>query len=128
MQTIYKTASLGISELSVKADCGKQETSRELVALKAQRTELDIKITKLEAALRKAGIESLKGEVIPVKWKVGDVVKCMCADTDFELGRLYKIANISKDHIMLQTSPKKYRWTSVNTFKLIGGSHGTHSR
>ena len=118
MQTIYKTASLGISELSVKADCGKQETSRELVALKAQRTELDIKITKLEAALRKAGIESLKGEVIPVKWKVGDVVKCMCADTDFELGRLYKIANISKDHIMLQTSPKKHRWTSVNNFKL----------
>ena len=94
--------------------------------MKAQRAELDLKINKLEAALRKAGLESLKE--VPVKWKVGDVVKCMCGDADFDLGRLYKIANISKDHIMLQTSPKKYRWTSVNNFKLIGDNHGIHPR
>jgi hypothetical protein len=118
MQTIYKTASLGISELSGKVRYTQEH--RELTAMKAQRAELDVKINKLEAALRKAGLESLKRKVIPVKWKVGDVVKCMCGDTDFALGRLYKIANISKDHIMLQTSPKKYRWTSVNNFKLIG--------
>jgi hypothetical protein len=126
MQTIYKTASLGISELSGKVRYTQEH--RELTAMKAQRAELDVKINKLEAALRKAGLESLKRKVIPVKWKVGDVVKCMCGDTDFALGRLYKIANISKDHIMLQTSPKKYKWTSVNNFKLIGGNHGTHSR
>jgi hypothetical protein len=126
MQTIYKTASLGISELSGKVRYTQEH--RELTAMKAQRAELDVKINKLEAALRKAGLESLKRKVIPVKWKVGDVVKCMCGDTDFALGRLYKIANISKDHIMLQTSPKKYKWTSVNNFKLIGDKHGTHSR
>lgn len=124
MQTIYKTASLGISELSEKVRYTQEH--RKLATMKAQRAELDVKINKLEAALRKAGLESLKE--VPVKWKVGDVVKCMCGDTDFALGRLYKIANISKDHIMLQTSPKKYKWTSVNNFKLIGGNHGTHSR
>ena len=124
MRTIYKTASLGISELSGKARYTQEH--RELTAMKAQRAELDLKINKLEAALRKAGLESLKE--VPVKWKVGDVVKCMCGDADFDLGRLYKIANISKDHIMLQTSPKKYRWTSVNNFKLIGDNHGIHPR
>ena len=124
MRTIYKTASLGISELSGKAWYTQEH--RELTAMKAQRAELDLKINKLETALRKAGLESLKE--VPVKWKVGDVVKCMCGDADFDLGRLYKIANISKDHIMLQTSPKKYRWTSVNNFKLIGDNYGTHSR
>ena len=72
--------------------------------------------------------EFLNREHDPVKWKVGDVVKCMCGNADFELGKLYKIANISKDHIMLQTSPKKRRWASVNNFKLIGDNHGTHSR
>lgn len=86
MRTIYKTASLGISELTEK------------------------------------------GKMAPERWKVGGVVKCMRGDVDFELGKLYKIANISKDYIMLQTSPKKYRWTSVNNFKLIGDNHGTHSR
>ena len=126
MQTIYKTASLGISELSGKVRYTQEH--RKLATLKAQRAELDVKINKLEAALREAGLKSLKGEVIPDKWYVGDVVKCMCGDTDFELGKLYKIANISKDHIMLQTSPKKYKWTSVNKFKLIGGNHGIHSR
>ncbi len=126
MQTIYKTASLGISELSGKARYTQEH--RELTAMRAQRAELDVKINKLEAALRKAGLESLKRKVIPDKWKVGDVVKCMCGDADFELGKLYKIANISKDHIMLQTSPKKYKWTSVNKFKFIGGNHGTHPR
>ena len=126
MQTIYKTASLGISELSGKARYTQEH--RELTAMRAQRAELDVKINKLEAALRKAGLESLKRKVIPDKWKVGDVVKCMCGDADFALGKLYKIANISKDHIMLQTSPKKYKWTSVNKFKLIGGNHGTHPR
>ena len=126
MQTIYKTASLGISELSGKVRYTQEH--HKLSTMKAQRAELDVKINKLEAALRLAGLESLKRKVIPVKWKVGDVVKCMCGDTDFALGRLYKIANISKDHIMLQTSPKKYKWTSVNNFKLIGGNHGTHSR
>ena len=124
MRTIYKTASLGISELSGKARYTQEH--RELTAMKAQRAELDLKVNKLEAALRKAGLESLKE--VPVKWKVGDVVKCMCGDADFDLGRLYKITNISKDHIMLQTSPKKYRWTSVNNFKLIGDNHGIHSR
>ena len=39
MQTIYKTASLGISELSGKR--GTQE-HRELTAMKAQRAELDV--------------------------------------------------------------------------------------
>ena len=126
MQTIYKTASLGISELSGKMRY--TQGQHKLATLKAQRAELDVKINKLEAALRKVGIESLKREVIPVKWEVGDVVKCICGDTDFELGKLYKIANINKDHIMLQTSPKKYKWTSVNNFKLIGGNHGTYSR
>ena len=126
MQTIYKTASLGISELSGKVRY--RQEHRELTAMKAQRAELDVKINKLEAALRKAGLESLKGKVVPIKWKVGDVVKCMCGSTDFELGKLYKIANISEDHIMLRTSPKKYRWTSVNNFKLIGDSSGTQSR
>ena len=86
MRTIYKTASLGISELTEKV------------------------------------------RMAPERWKVGDVVKCMCGDADFELGKLYKIANISKDHIMLQTSPKKRIWASVNNFKLIGGSNGTQSR
>ena len=86
MQTIYKTASLGISELTEKV------------------------------------------KMAPERWKVGGVVKCMCGDADFELGKLYKIANINKDYVMLQTSPKNYRWASVNNFKLIGDNSGTHSR
>ena len=86
MRTIYKTASLGISELSGKARYTQEH--RELAAMKAQRDELGIEIRKLEAALRKAGLESLKE--VPVKWKVGDVVKCMCGDADFAHGRLYK--------------------------------------